>query len=201
MRGGARGLSQLVAGTASRVRWRPYLTVLAYSCRINNRKELHFWFGSRPRGNSQNVVRTVRVVQKTTTGDIAQTVYFYLIRGPRQGRAPRPSPARRRGQSTPFWRGQGGAISGGGIQQAERTSDQGFASLLRDGRYPAVDADEAKCNQIVERQPGGGGQPRDGHAKGFQRFPLVGSEIEIVLVAHAASIRVAIRWSDSNPLH
>src|SRR5579859_5433071 len=91
----AGGLPQLVAGTASRVRWQPYLTVLAYSCRINNRKELHFWFGSRPRGNSQNVVRTVRVVQKTTTGDIAQTVYFYLIRGPRQGRAPRP--ARRAG--------------------------------------------------------------------------------------------------------
>src|SRR3569832_1408975 len=177
----------LVAGTTLRVRWQPYLTVPACGCRINNRKELHFWFKPRLRGNNQDFIRAPSRGSRATAGERAQTVHFYLIRGRRQGRSPGPT-RRAGGQAAPSRRRQSLLTSGGCIQQAERASHQGLASFVGERRRAVVDGHKAKRDQAVERPSARDRQSRKRRAKSFQRFPLVGSEIEIVLVTHAASI-------------
>jgi hypothetical protein len=63
------------------------LDVPAYGCRINNRKELHFLFRPRLRGNNDKVSSGLCAGFNGREGDRARTGHCQLFRGPRQGRA------------------------------------------------------------------------------------------------------------------
>lgn len=146
-----RPLSALVAGTASRVRWQPYLNVPVCRCRINNRKELHFSFRPRPTGNNGDVVGAQqwfkdqavirlerRILNRSGVGDkaVPSTIWGQASSG-----------------TTP--------ASGGSIQQAERAPDQRLASFRGHGRHPVADGHKAERDQIVERESGRGRQPSE----------------------------------------
>jgi hypothetical protein len=136
------------------------LDVPAYGCRINNRKELHFLFRPRLRGNNDKVSSGLCAGFNGREGDRARTGHCQLFRGPRQS----PSAFTRTA-----------AASGGRIQQSERASDQRLASLCRDGWNPVAYGCKAECNKIVEGKVGRGRQPGKGGAYGFQRLPLIRS--------------------------